>query len=129
MENAYILSFMGIAPMNNPEIVCYIALNNPISYIQYGGTVVAPLVREVLIECINVLDIPKQDDGHKLNVRYYIDKNRYEVPNYIGKLKTQLTLSPFYNIEIIGSGNKIVMQSPSYKEIIEEGSTIYLYTN
>ena len=120
---------MGISPMNNPELVCYIALNNPISYIQYGGTVVAPLVREVLIECINVLDIPKQEGGHKLNVRLYIDKNRYEVPNYIGKLKTQITLSPFYNIEIIGSGNTIVMQIPSFKEIIEEGSTIYLYTN
>lgn len=129
VENAYILSFMGIAPMNNPELVCYIALNNPISYIQYGGTVVAPLVREVLIECINVLDIPKQEGGHKLNVRYYIDKNRYEVENYVGKLKSQITLSPNYNIEIIGNGNIIVMQTPSYKEIIEEGSTIYLYTD
>ena len=121
MENAYILSFMGIAPMNNPELVCYIALNNPISYIQYGGTVVAPLVREVLIECINVLDIPKQEGGHKLNVRYYIDKNRYEVENYVGKLKSQIKLSPFYNIEIIGDGDKIITQSPNPGEIIEGG--------
>lgn len=129
VDNAYILSFMGIAPMNDPKLVCYIALNSPISYIQYGGTVVAPIVREVLIECINILDIPKQEGGHKLSIRYYIDKNRYEVPNYIGKLKSQIKLSPFYNIEIIGDGDKIITQSPNPNEIIEEGNTIYLYTN
>ncbi len=129
VENAYILSFMGIAPMNDPELVCYIALNNPITYIQYGGTVVAPIVREVLIECINILDLPKQDGGHKLSVRYYIDKNRYEVENYIGKTKTQIKLSPYYKISIIGAGDKIITQSPKPGEIIEEGNTIYLYTD
>ena len=129
IENAYILSFMGIAPMNDPELVCYIALNSPISYIQYGGTVVAPIVREVLIECINILDIPKQEGGHKLNIRYYIDKNRYTVDNYIGKLKTQIKLNPYYKIEIIGNGDRIITQSPNPGEIIEEGNSVYLYTN
>ena len=129
VENAYILSFMGIAPMNDPELVCYIAVNSPISYIQYGGTVVAPIVREVLIECINILDIPKQEGGHKLNIRYYIDKNRHTVDNYIGKLKTQVNMNPYYNISIVGDGEKIITQSPNPGEIIEEGNTVYLYTN
>ena len=129
MENAYILSFMGIAPMNDPELVCYIAVNSPISYIQYGGTVVAPIVREVLIECINILDIPKQEGGHKLNIRYYIDKNRYAVDNYIGKLKTQVNMNPYYNISIVGEGDIIITQSPNPGEIIEEGNTVYLYTD
>ena len=129
VENAYILSFLGIAPMNDPELVCYIAVNSPISYIQYGGTVVAPIVREVLIECINILDIPKQEGGHKLNIRYYIDKNRYTVENYINKLKTQVNMNPYYNISIVGEGDKIVTQSPRPGEIIEEGNTVYLYTD
>lgn len=129
ISNAYILSFMGIAPMNDPELVCYIALNNPITYIQYGGTVVAPLVREVLVECINILDIPKQDGGHQLNIRYYIDKNRYKVDNYVGKLTSQINMNPYYKLSIIGDGNKIMTQSPSEGEIVEEGSTVYLYTN
>lgn len=129
VENAYILSFMGIAPMNDPELVCYIALNNPVSYIQYGGTVVAPIVREVLIECLNILDVPKQEGGHKLITRLYIDKNRYIVDNYVGKLRSQIRLSPYYKIEIIGDGDKVITQMPNPGEIIEEGNTIYLYTN
>ena len=115
--------------MNDPELVCYIALNNPITYIQYGGTVVVQIVREVLIECINILDLPKQDGGHKLSVRYYIDKNRYEVDNYIGKTKSQIKMSPYYKISIIGNGTKIITQSPKPGEIIEEGNTVYLYTD
>lgn len=129
IENAYILSFMGIAPMNDAELVCYIALNSPISYIQYGGTVVAPIVREVLIECVNILDLPKQNGGHQLSIRNYIDKNRYVVENYVGKLRSQINMSPFYKIQIIGNGTKIVMQSPEVNQIVEEGSTIFLYTN
>ena len=120
---------MGIAPMNDPKLVCYIALNSPITYIQYGGTVVAPIVREVLIECINILDVPKQEGGHKLSIRYYIDKNRYTVDNYVGKLRTQITMNPYYKISIIGNGDTIIMQSPNYGEIIEEGNIVYLYTN
>ncbi len=128
LENAYILSFMGIAPMNDPELVCYISLNNPITYIKYGGTVVAPIVREVLIECINVLDLKKQDGGHQLSIRNYIDKNRYIVDNYVGKIRSQIHMSPYYEINIIGNGNEIITQIPNPGEIIEEGSTIYLYT-
>ena len=120
---------MGIAPMNDPKLVCYIALNSPISNIQYGGTIVAPIVREVLVECINVLDLPKQSGGHELSVRLYIDKNRYKVENYVGKTRAQINLSPYYKISIIGDGNVIVTQSPNYNEIIEEGGTIFLYTN
>lgn len=129
IDNSYILSFMGIAPMNDPKLVCYIALNSPISNIQYGGTIVAPIVREVLVECINVLDLPKQSGGHELSVRLYIDKNRYKVENYVGKTRAQINLSPYYKISIIGDGNVIVTQSPNYNEIIEEGGTIFLYTN
>lgn len=128
-ENTYILSFMGIAPMNNPELVCYIALNHPITTIQYGGTVVAPIVREVLIECLNILDIKPQDGGYPLNIRYYIDKNRYIVDNYVGEQVSLIKRNPYFQIKVIGDGNTIIMQSPNSGEIMEEGNIIYLYTN
>lgn len=129
IDNKYILSFLGITPMNDPSLVCYMALNNANSYIQYGGVVVAPLVREVLIECINILSLEKASGGYDLSIRQYIDKNRYVVEDYIGKNRALINLSPFYKIEIIGEGDEIIMQTPSKGEKIEEGSTIFLYTN
>ena len=48
IDNAYILSFMGIAPMNDPEIVCYLAIDNPKGVTQYGGTVSAPIAKNIM---------------------------------------------------------------------------------
>ncbi len=129
LPNTYILSFLGIAPMNDPQIVAYIAVNHPISYIQYGGTVVAPLVREVLAESMPILGIKKQEGGIPLDIRYWIDKASYKVENYIGKKTALISFNPYYEIIIIGQGDTIVEQVPAYNEKIEEGGKVFLYTN
>lgn len=115
--------------MNDPQIVVYIAVNHPISYIQYGGTVVAPLVREVLAESMPILGIKKQAGGIPLDVRYWIDKASYKVENYVGKKTALVGFNPYYSIKIIGSGDTIVAQVPEPEEKIEEGGTVILYTN
>ena len=38
-SNRYIVSFLGMAPMNDPEILVYLAIDNPKGVIQYGGSV------------------------------------------------------------------------------------------
>ena len=48
LSGEYILSTLGIAPMNNPEIAVYIAIDNPKGTNNYGGTVVSPLVGQVI---------------------------------------------------------------------------------
>ena len=53
----------------------------------------------------------------------------YFSDNYIGKLKKQVNMNPYYNISIVGEGDKIITQSPNPGEIIEEGNTVYLYTD
>jgi len=50
LDNNYIISFIGMAPMNNPELVVYVAVDNPKNTIQYGGVVAAPIVKEILTE-------------------------------------------------------------------------------
>ena len=129
VEGKYILSYIGMGPMNSPKLVCYMAVNSPIATIQYGGTVVAPMVKEVLEEAIYILNIEKQSGGIPLSVRYYIDANRYKVDNYVGKNVGLIRHPINYHIEIIGTGNKIISQYPEYGDVIEEGGTIILYTN
>ena len=43
MTGNYIVSFMGFLPANNPEVVVYVAVDNPKGVTQYGGTVDAVL--------------------------------------------------------------------------------------
>ena len=129
LENTYILSFLGIAPMNDPEISCYIAIKAPKTYVQYGGVVVAPLVKDVLTQSFSILGIEKQEGGIPIDSRWYVDNFYYEVENYIGKSTKQVLNHPYYKIKIIGEGNNIIDQTPKKGERIIGGSYVYLYTN
>ncbi len=129
LENTYILSFLGIAPMNDPSVTCYIAIKAPKTYVQYGGVVVAPLVRDVLTQSFSILGIDKQEGGIPIDSRWYVDNFYYTVENYIGKSRKSVLSHPYYKIKIIGSGDTIVEQSPSSGERIIQGSYVYLYTN
>lgn len=129
LDNTYILSFLGIAPMNNPQITCYIAIKAPKTYIQYGGVVVAPLVKEVLTQSFSLLNIEKQEGGIPIDSRWYVDNFYYTVENYIGKPKKTVLNHPYYKIRIHGNGNKIINQSPDPGERIISGSYVNLYTD
>ncbi|MBQ3001923.1 MAG: PASTA domain-containing protein [Bacilli bacterium] len=129
----YILSFLGIAPMNDPQVAAYIAVENAKNAIQYGGVVVAPMIKEVLMSSFSALNIEKQSDGLELDARYWIDKRSFIVDDYVGmsvsdvKRKTQYI--NMYKVEIIGSGNMIIAQLPyANQKIVEEGVVI-LFTN
>ena len=45
MVGNYIVSFIGFMPADDPQIVVYVAIDNPKGVTQYGGTVAAPIVR------------------------------------------------------------------------------------
>lgn len=124
----YILSFLGLAPMNNPEIVVYLAIDNPKNCIQYGGTVVAPIVGDIIEEALNYLGV-KRDYSNQINknLRWFLDTPTYKVDNYIGKTKKEIKNTAFYNYVYYGDGNTVIYQSPDVGEKIKEGDTIMLY--
>ncbi len=128
-DGKYILSFMGIAPMNDPELIVYIAITKPVTYIQYGGVVVAPMVKEVLQDSFVLLNIKPQDGAIPLDPRPWVDKFTYVVEDYVGKKTSMISFSPHYQIKIVGSGSKIVSQSPAAGSYILQDSTVFLYTD
>lgn len=129
VDGKYILSFMGIAPMNDPEIMIYLAITNPKNTIQYGGVVCAPIVKEALQESFQVLKILPSDGGIPIDARWYIDKRIYLVEDYIGMNVSKLPYTSKYNFIVEGNGNKIVAQVPSVGERLIEGGSVILYTN
>ena len=61
MIGNYIVSFIGFLPANDPKVIVYIAIDNAKGITQYGGTIAAPIVRNILIDAIvNVLQIQYQ---------------------------------------------------------------------
>lgn len=125
---SYILSFVGIAPMNNPQIVAMLAIKNAKNTIQYGGVVVAPLVKEILMDSLTIKNIPQQPGGITKSKQYWYDLPNVVVDDYIGMDLKSLPKYTKYNFKIIGSGNVVLVQIPEKGEEIIEGGYVILYT-
>ncbi len=127
LDNNYIVSFIGAAPMNDPQIVVYVAIDNPKNTIQYGGVVAAPIVKEILQEALPILGIPKQADQIEKELRWGWDTKYYTVPNLIGLKRKELPPVYYYKYEFFGEGNVVKYQSPRPGEKVTEGGTILIY--
>lgn len=55
----YISSFLGFAPTDNPQVLAVLIIHNP-QGIYYGGTIAAPLVRELFENILPYLEIEKK---------------------------------------------------------------------
>ena len=126
LQGQYILSFMGAVPINDPKVVMYVCLEKPKSLIQYGGTIVGPIVKNILKDVITHLDIKKQEN--ELAFEYtWMDIKTYPVENYINKdIKT--IKSKYFKFVVIGDGDKVISQLPNENEKLQEGSEVILFT-
>ena len=59
--NKYISSFIGFAPAENPQILGMCVIYDP-KGIYYGGTIAAPVVREIFDDVLPYLGIEKQEN-------------------------------------------------------------------
>ena len=76
----YVASFVGVAPISNPELVVLVVLYNPTGEGGHGGGgVAAPVASKVLNEALPYLEISKD------NLTEEEIKTNVEVPNVIGR--------------------------------------------
>lgn len=120
----YILSFVGIAPIDNPQIVLYIAMDNPKNCIQYGGTTVAPIARKMFLDILPALNV-KKVKSQRQKAYSIMDKRTIKVENYIGKKRSEVQ-NISLRFTFVGKGTKVIDQLPRKGEYVEEGDTIVI---
>lgn len=126
LPNQYILSFIGAMPMNDPKIAIYICMEKPHSLIQYGGTIVGPIINNILSDIAIYLEIDKQDS--ELDFEYtWMDIKTYTVDNYEG-MKVKDVKSKYFKFIIVGDGDKVISQLPKQGEKLQENKEIILFT-
>lgn len=124
MVGNYILSFIGFLPADNPEIVVYVAVDNPKGVVQYGGTVSAPVAKAVMLDAINSLNIEKRKDGMEKEYQWF-DKKYKTIPEVVGlEKKEAVKLLKDFQIEYTGTGSKVLSISPESGNRILEGSKV-----
>lgn len=79
----YVTSFIGVAPISDPEVAILITLYNPTGEGGHqGGGVAAPIASQVLGEVLPYLEIEKDNEKEE-------EKKEVEVPNVIGMTKKE----------------------------------------
>jgi stage V sporulation protein D (sporulation-specific penicillin-binding protein) len=127
LENNHIVSFIGFAPADDPQIVVYVAVDNPKGTVQFGGTVAAPIVGNIIEDSMRVLKVtPRKNQIEKETT--WLDTPLVEVPNLIGLERKEIA-NQFFNLKIDmnGEGNKIIKQEPQPGTKVKEGSTIRIF--
>ena len=124
LHGNYILSFIGFLPADNPQAVVYVAIDNPKGITQYGGTVSAPIAKNIMLDIIDKLKIEKSEYTLEKTYNWY-DTKYAKVPNVIGysidDAKKELKK---FTVNYSGNGSNILAISPSPGTIIPENSTI-----
>ncbi len=122
----YILSFIGFLPADDPEIVLYVAVDNPKGVTQYGGVVAAPIAKAIFSSYIEMNNVPKSKDTIPKTYNW-LDTKYSILPNVIGKtIKEANNILKDYKIEYSGEGNKVIYQSPEPEYYVSDGSTVKL---
>jgi len=124
MTGNYILSFIGFLPADNPQAVVYVAVDNPKGITQYGGTVSAPIAKNIMTDIIDELKLSPSEDTLEKVYNWY-DTKYVTIPNIIGleinEVKKQLKK---FSVTYSGTGNIVKSISPSPGTILPENSTI-----
>ncbi len=122
----YIGSYVGVAPINNPEIAVFVMLDEPMSGRYYGGTISAPVGAKIMTDILPYLGFEPQysaEELQKLSVSVP-DMSGLDVQSARDKLSS-LKLS----YKIVGEGSKIVKQLPSAGTKVYNGGMVILYTD
>ena len=126
LDNNYIMSFMAVLPSNDPEIVLYLAIDNPKKTALLSSYTTTPFVRKILLDIINILDIPKQKNQKEKDYEW-MDKKYYDVPNVVGMTKEEAKNKlENFEVEFVGEGEIVLEQTPSANTRYYETGTVKL---
>ena len=120
----YILSFIGFLPADNPQAVVYVAIDYPKGVTQYGGTVSAPIAKNIMIDIIDELKLSPSDYTLEKTYNWY-DTKYTTVPNIVG-LDIKDAKKQLKNLTVLyaGSGNIVKSVTPSEGTYLPEKANI-----
>ncbi len=123
IEGAYIASFAGFAPADDPQITILIAIDEPVGE-HGGGAVAAPIAGELLEKILTYLNVePQYEDDEISNISSV-------APSLVNMTvsEAQSTASKF-KLRVIGDGDTVVSQIPAAGQQMRTGGVIVVYTD
>lgn len=121
----YIMSFLGFAPADDPQVACIVIIDEPRAGEVYGSAVAAPVCGSILGDVLPYLGIEPEYTAEEL------EKVNVTVPNIIGKTAHmgEATLQKYgLHGTIVGNGDRVIKQVPASGESVPRGGKVVIYT-
>lgn len=127
-DGDYIVSFIGFAPADDPELLVYLAIDSPKNSIQFGGVIAAPIVGRIIEEIAPIANIERRKEQLEKEYRWG-DAITFRSPDLLGMNEKEL-LSQNYTFKVKwhGKGKKVIRQLPAPHTLMTVEDTIHLYT-
>ena len=107
----------------------YVAVQNAKGVVQYGGTVAAPIARNIFLSAIDILDIKSDSEGIPKEYTW-LDQKYIVVPDVVGmNIDDAKRALKGFNIEYSGEGENVIYESPKGGMYAKENGTIVLMLN
>ncbi len=126
-KEKYIASFLGVAPMDNPQYACLIILDDPSGTYYEGSQLAAPVAGKVFSEMLPYMGLNPVYSADELVGRDIV------MPQLIGRpagdAKNMLKQNSYKELKVktVGDGDSITGQIPAGGIVIPNNSQIILY--
>jgi len=126
----YLVSFLGFAPADDPEIIILLLLDTPSHntgiYIS-GGSIAAPVVgrmlEDILPMCLGIM--PEYSEGELSDINVHVPRiTGWSVEEATARLDEQ-----GYEYTVIGEGNLVTAQLPARNAYVSSGTKVLLYAD
>lgn len=127
-SDGYVASFIAISPVENPEVVCLVAIFDPKAGRHQGGEVAAPVVAQILKEVLPHIGVISSNSSKDINEKLTM------IPDVTGKTLTEARKTLEYagfKVVLKAAANSdvtVVSQYPHAGVSLNSGSVVALYT-
>lgn len=121
-----VASFCGFAPANDPRIAVIVMVDEPQTYIRYGGTLAAPVASRIFADTLPYLGVEPQYTAEELKAL------KTTAPDVVGltvSRATAATRASGLTVRVVGNGSTVTMQMPTAGTSMGKEGTVVLYTD
>ena len=118
-----IASFIGFAPVNDPQFVCLIVVDEPKVPSVYGSTVAAPFVQQVLAASLSMMGVTPDKSNTSATVPNVVNMT---VSEAVSALREAGLTATYLESE---ENSLVTAQAPRSNVTVVRGSNVVLYSN
>jgi len=124
VPGSYTASFVGVFPLEDPQIVCLIMLDNPRSVGYYGGITAGPVFRRI---AERIVQTSSRYSGQRTVIAARQEEATVpDLRNLQPAIATKILEGNGLGYEVFGSGELVVKQSPNPGTRLEPGDVVRL---